>query len=42
MQGTEVRWTRESNGVNLSLTFTTSIGYIREMESRNKKDLNKT
>ena len=32
----------ESNGMNLTLTFTTSIGDTTEMEWRDKKDLHKT
>ena len=35
-------WTRQPNGVNLTLTFTTSTGDTREMGSRDKKDLHKT
>ena len=35
-------WTRERNGVNLALTFTTSARDTTEMRSREKKDLHKT
>ena len=35
-------WKRERNGVNLTLTFTTSTGDTTEMKSSDKKDLHKT
>ena len=35
-------WKRERNGVNLTLTFTTSSGDTTEMGSSDKNDLHKT